>query len=89
MSPGHHNIQNKSWNAGNLPIYAKSALCQVISLKLEENIGTHSDDQGWGLLSKIHVKFCVSWQGFPNMASDWLVAVLPANQMPSLKFFVH
>ena len=40
--------------------------------------------QRWGLLSKIHV----SWQGFSNMASDWLAAVLPVNQMPGLKIFV-
>ena len=45
--------------------------------------------QGWGLLSKIHVKFYVSQQEFSNMASDWLVAVLPANQMPGLKIFVN
>ena len=32
--------------------------------------------QGWGLLSDIHVKFHVSWQGFSNMAYDWLAAVL-------------
>ena len=37
---------------------------------------------GWGLLGKIHVKFYASYQGFSNMASDWLAAVLPANQMP-------
>ena len=40
--------------------------------------------QGLGLLCKIHV---VSQQGFSNMASDWLAAVLPANQMPDLKIF--
>ena len=44
---------------------------------------------GPGLLSKIHVKFHVSYQGFSNMASDWLAAVLPANQMPGLKIFVN
>ena len=37
--------------------------------------------QGWGW-SKIHVKFHASQQGFSNVASDWLTAVLPANQMP-------
>ena len=26
-------------------------------------------------------------QAFSNMAPDWLVAVLPANQMPALKIF--
>ena len=41
-----------------------------------------------GLLSKIHVKFYVNWQEFSSMASDWLAAVLPANQMPSLLIFV-
>ena len=44
--------------------------------------------QGWGLLSEIYSnKFHVRYQGFSNMASDWLVAVLPANQMPGLKIF--
>ena len=45
--------------------------------------------QGWGLLSKIRVKFHVCKLGFSNMASDWLAAVLPANQMPGLKIFVN
>ena len=31
---------------------------------------------GPGLLRKIHVKIHVSKQGFSNMASDWLAAVL-------------
>ena len=39
--------------------------------------------QGWGLLSKIYVKFRVNQQWFSNMA-----AVLPANQTPGLKIFV-
>ena len=46
-------------------------------------------DQGWGLPSKIHVKFHVGLQGFSNMASDRLATVLPANQMPGLKIFVN
>ena len=46
-------------------------------------------DQGPGIQSKIHIKFHVLWQGFSNMASDWLAAVLPANQMPGLKIFVN
>ena len=40
-------------------------------------------------LSKIQVKIHTSWQGYPNLASDWMVAVLPANQMPGLKIFVN
>ena len=36
---------------------------------------------GWGLLSKIHVRFHVVLQWFYNMASDWLSAVLPVNQV--------
>ena len=45
--------------------------------------------QSWESLSKIHVKYHVSKQGFSNMAFDCLVAVLPANQMPGLKIFVQ
>ena len=44
---------------------------------------------GWGLLSEIHAKFHASSQGFSNMASDWLAAVLPAKQMPGLKICVN
>ena len=47
------------------------------------------ENPGPGLLSKIHVKFDVSQQGFSNIASDWLAAVLPANHMPGLKIFVN
>ena len=36
-------------------------------------------NQGWELLSKIHVKFDFCQQGISNMASDWLAAVLPVN----------
>ena len=43
---------------------------------------------GWGLLSKIHVKFYASLQGLSNMASDWRAALLPANKMLGLKIFV-
>ena len=43
----------------------------------------------WGLLCKIHVNFHVSQQGFSDMASDWLAAVLPADQMPGLEIFVN
>ena len=42
-------------------------------------------DQGLGLWSKIHVEFYVSQQAFSYKASDWLAAVLPANQMPGLQ----
>ena len=42
---------------------------------------------GPGLLREFHVKIYVKSQGFSNMASDWLAAVLPANQMPGLKIF--
>ena len=45
--------------------------------------------QGWGLQSKIHAKFHVIQQGFSNIDSDWLAAVLPANQMPGCKIFVN
>ena len=44
---------------------------------------------GLGLPSKIHVKFHVNKHGFSNMATDWLAAVLPANQIPALKIFVN
>ena len=43
-------------------------------------------DQGLGLLSKTHVKF--SLQGCSNMGSDWLAAVLPANEKPGLQIFL-
>ena len=39
-------------------------------------------NQGPGLLSKINVKFYVSQQGFSNVASDSLAAVLPVTQAP-------
>ena len=40
----------------------------------------------WGVsLIKINVKFHGRWQGFSNVASDWVTFVLPANQMPGLK----
>ena len=42
-----------------------------------------------GLLSKFHVKIHVSKQGFSSMASDWLAAVLCANQMSGLKILVN
>ena len=41
-----------------------------------------SIELGPGLLSEIHVEI---QQGFSNMTSEWLVAVLPANRMPGLK----
>ena len=44
-------------------------------------------NQGYGLLREIHVKIHVSEQGFSNMDYDWLVAMLPVNHMPCLKFF--
>ena len=44
---------------------------------------------GPGLLSKIHVQFHVSQLGFSDMASDWLAAVLPANEMTCLKIVVN
>ena len=50
---------------------------------------TGTTSLGCGLLSKTHVKFHVSKQGFSSMASDWLAAVLPANQMPGMKIFVN
>ena len=40
--------------------------------------------EGPGLLSKIHVKNYGSW----HMASDWLAALLPANQKAGLEIFV-
>ena len=42
-----------------------------------------------GLLSEIHVKNNINKQGFSNMASDWLVVMLPANQIAGLKIFVN
>ena len=53
------------------------------------NLVTQLGLLGPGLPSKSLVKIHVSQQGFSNMASDWLVAVLPANQMPGLKIFVN
>ena len=37
-----------------------------------------------GLLAKIHVKIHVIKQDVSNRASDWLAAVLPANQKHGL-----
>ena len=34
---------------------------------------------GSGILSTIHVKIHVSEQGFSNLASDWLAAVMPVK----------
>ena len=45
--------------------------------------------QGPESLSNILIKFQVSSQEFYNMASDWLVAVQPANGMPGSKIFVN
>ena len=33
----------------------------------------------------IHLEIDTSLQGFTNLASDWLAAMLPANQKPGLK----
>ena len=44
--------------------------------------------QGPGLLSKMLNSMLVNTDFF-YMASDWLAAVLPANQMPGLKIFVE
>ena len=38
---------------------------------------------------KIHAKSHISQHGFSNMTSDWLTALLPANQMQSLKIIVN
>ena len=38
---------------------------------------------------EIHVEFHVTQQSFSNMASDWLAAVLSANQMPGWNIFVN
>ena len=51
--------------------------------------GTILYDQGPVLLSEVHVKFNASKQGFYNMASGWLTALLPASQMPGLKICVN
>ena len=58
---------------------------------ISQDLGGHFalNHLGWELLSKIHVKFHVGLQGFSNMASDWLAAVLPANQTPGLRIFVN
>ena len=45
---------------------------------------THTN-HGARLQINFHVKIHVSKQVFSIMASDWLVAVLPANHMPGLK----
>ena len=37
---------------------------------------------------KIRVTIHDRWHGFYNMASDWLVIVLPANQKPGLKMLL-
>ena len=37
----------------------------------------------------IHVKIHVRKQKISNMASDWLVAVMPASQMIGLKIYVN
>ena len=78
-------------------------LSQVHDIKFHNSrskIVTRTDIFSWSLIygsswsgpwitKQIHVKFHVSWQRFSNMASDWLAAVLPANQMPGLKICVN
>ena len=36
----------------------------------------------------VHDGVCVGWQHISGMASDWMVAKLPANRMPDLKDFI-
>ena len=43
--------------------------------------------EGPGLLIN-HFEILVVQQGFSNMASDWLAAILPANQKPNLKIYM-
>ena len=52
--------------------------CQMLSTR-------HRHQSGPGTLIEIHV----SQHGFPNKASDWLVVLLSANQMPGLKISVN
>ena len=47
------------------------------------------NDKGPALQNETHNKFHVSQQGFFNLASDLMPAVLPANQMSFLKIFVN
>ena len=80
-SPGPVAVVLSNWCPGT----AMNMLCECCMC---ESI-TGATLLGWGLLSKIHVKFHVRLQGFSNIASDWLVAVLPANQMPGLKILTN
>ena len=47
------------------------------------------NDKGLVLQSKTHNKFHASQQVFLNLASDFMTAVLPANQTSCLKIFVN
>ena len=44
---------------------------------------------GYQLKSMLNSMLVNKLQGFSNMASDWLAAVLPANQMPGIKICVN
>ena len=46
-------------------------------------IGLCQSPGAW-VFNKTHVKIHISSEGFSSTASDWLAAVLPANQMPGL-----
>ena len=56
---------------------------------LWHDIGIIIISSGPGLLRNIHVKIHISLQRISNLASDWLAAQLPANQMPGLKIHVR
>ena len=47
------------------------------------------DISGAWISKKIHVYSYISKKGFSNMASDWLAALLPANQEPGFKILVN
>ena len=49
---------------------------------------TISHTETWITNNEFHIKIHVHSQEFSVMASDWLAALLPANQKPSLKIFV-
>ena len=63
----------------------------MTSLFFEVYHSVTSSSRSWGaqgpaLLRRIHIKIPVSKQKIYSMASDWLAAVVPANQMPFLKY---
>ena len=72
----------------NIKINSNTNTDTNIHINININPSNNTKSRAGGLLSKIHVEFHVSWHRFPNMASDWLAAVLPANWMPGLNILV-